>query len=317
MKLDREERSDYDLVVVASDSSLTNPRTTEVNVTVHVNDLNDNSPIFSQEMASIVYIPDNAQPGQFVFGASAVDADTGLNGKIVYQLFGDDAMKFSIKPDTGVIKCGSTFSSTKSPNFKLDIRASDSGLNQLSSTSSVEIRLRSADQFPVIRSEAKSFTFSEQVENRVFTTVAATTPKVGPAGEIQYGIAGGNTGDVFNVNSKTGEVSVGLGLDFEITNQYELWIEARDSDEPSLASVTRLQINVTDFNDNTPVFDHLIYYASILEEQFPPSPLMTSAQRVNANDQMTWDQHSKQLRVSSFIRLPTTISITQFFKSNK
>lgn len=260
-------------------------------MTVLVNDVNDNPPIFSREMPSIVYISDSIQAGQFVLGASAVDADTGLNGKIVYQLLGEDANKFSIKQDTGVIKASTALAALS--NFKLEIRASDSGVEQLSSSRTVEIRLRPADQFPVIRSDAKSFTFSEQVENRVFTTVTATSPKSGQLSEIHYGIAGGNTANVFNVNSKTGQVSIGSGLDYEITNQYELWIEARDSDDPPLASVTRLQINVTDFNDNSPVFDHVIYYASILEEQFPPSPLMTNLQRT-ANDHIGWE-HSVKL----------------------
>lgn len=292
-KLDREERSEYELVVVASDSSLTNARTAQVSVIVHVNDVNDHPPVF-REMLDIVYVPDNIEPGQFVVGASAADADIGLNGKIIYQLFGDDASKFSINQDTGVIKASTSLAASlsKLTNFKLEIRASDSGTSSLSSTNIVEIRLRPADQFPVVRSEAKSFTFSEQIENRVFTSVTATSPKAGAAGEIQYGIAGGNTGEIFQVNAKTGEVSIGKGLDFEITNQYELWIEARDSDETSLASVTRLLINVTDFNDNTPVFDHVIYYASILEEQFPPSPLMASASPRSGADHAAWENRA-------------------------
>lgn len=272
-KLDREEKSEYELIVVASDSSLTNPRSTEVNVTVTVLDANDNSPFFSKDMLTVVYVPDNTLPDQFVFGARALDADVGINSKIVYQLSGEDATKFSIKQDSGVIKATSALSPTSS--YKLEIRASDSGTNPLSSSARVEIKLRPADLFPVIRSEAKAFTFSEQVENRVFTTVSATSPKSGPAGEIRYGIAGGNTGNVFHVNSKTGEVSIGKGLDHEMTTQYELWVEARDSDNPSLASVTRFLINVTDHNDNTPVFDQSFYNASILEEQFPPQLVLT------------------------------------------
>jgi protocadherin Fat 4 len=161
----------------------------------------------------------------------------------------------------------------------------------LSSTTTVEIQSRPADQFPIIRSDAKSFTFSEQIENRVFTTVIATSPKTGAAGEIRYGIAGGNTGEVFQINSKTGEVSIGTGLDYEISTQYELWIEARDSDDTSLASVTRLLINVTDFNDNSPIFDHAIYYATILEEQFPPSPLISSHR--GGADSGSWENKIK------------------------
>lgn len=305
-KLDREERSEYELVVVASDSSLTNARSAQVTVIVHVDDVNDHPPIF-REMLDIVYVPDNIEPGQFVLGASASDADMGLNGKIIYKLFGDDANKFSVNQNTGVIKASAALASSISKlanNFRLEIRASDSGTNSLTSISVVEIRLRPADQFPIVRSEAKSFTFSEQIENRVFTSVTATSPKTGAAGGIQYGIAGGNTGEIFQVNAKTGEISIGKGLDFEITNQYELWIEARDSDETSLASVTRLLINVTDFNDNTPVFDRVIYYASILEEQFPPSPLMASTFRRGGADLVAWEHRDLQQVRKKYYYLP-------------
>ena len=276
VKLDREEQSEYRLVVLAADSSPTNPRQSSVNVTINVDDMNDNSPLFSKDLYT-VYIPDNAQAGQFVFGASAVDADVGLNSKIIYYLSGDDANRFSMKQESGVIKAAAGLQGGANTVYKLEIRASDSGLNPLSSTTRVEIRFKAADQFPVISSdgEEKAFTFSEQVENRVFTQVTATSPKSGPAAEIRYGIAGGNIGQVFRVNSKTGQVEIGRGLDYETTTQYELWIEARDSDNPPLSNVARFTINVTDFNDNTPVFDQLMYNASILEEQFPPQLVLT------------------------------------------
>ena len=198
----------------------------------------------------------------------------GLNKKIVYFLSGDDASKFSMKQESGVMRATAALATTSSV-FNLEIRASDSGVNPLSSTANVNIQLRPADQFPVIRTEPRTFTFSEQVENRVFATVSATSPKAGAVGEMRYGIAGGTTGQVFNVNSKTGEVSIGTGLDYETTTQYELWVEARDSDNPPLSSVTRFLINVTDHNDNTPIFDQSVYNASILEEQFPPQLVLT------------------------------------------
>ena len=62
-RLDREEQSEYELVVVASDSSLINPRTAYANVTITVSDVNDNAPQFSKAMPTTVYVPDNTQPG--------------------------------------------------------------------------------------------------------------------------------------------------------------------------------------------------------------------------------------------------------------
>nr|CAG4640600.1 EOG090X0007 [Eulimnadia texana] len=267
-ELDRESQKVYHLTVLATDSSPTSPRTATANVTVSITDVNDNTPRFSQDLFT-VYIPDNSQAGQFVFGSSAVDPDVGLNSKVVYYLSGDDADKFQMNQETGVVKTAKSLSSG-SAVYKLEIRATDSGSNPLSSTTKVEVRTKPANQFPVIRSEEKSFTFSEQVENQVFFTVSASSPKPGKTGEIRYGIAGGNIGEVFRVNSKTGEVEVSQGLDYETTTRYELWIEARDSDTPSLGTVTRILINVTDANDNSPIFDQAIYNASILEEQFPP-----------------------------------------------
>lgn len=119
-----------------------------------------------------------------------------------------------------------------------------------------------------------------QVENSVFTTVSATSPKSGAAGKIRYAIAGGNTGDVFDVDEGTGEVSVSRGLDFETTTRYELWVAARDSSTPPLASVARFLVNVTDANDNSPIFDQPLYNASILEEQYPPQLVLN----VHASD---------------------------------
>ena len=114
-----------------------------------------------------------------------------------------------------------------------------------------------------------------QVEKSVFTTVSATSPKEGAAGKIRYAIAGGNTGRVFAVDEETGAVSVSTGLDFETTTRYELWVAARDSSTPSLASVVRFLVNVTDANDNGPVFEQPLYNASILEEQHPPQLVLS------------------------------------------
>nr|CAG4643690.1 EOG090X0007 [Lepidurus arcticus] len=275
--LDHEKVTQYRLQVTAVDSSPTHPRSAHVNVTITVADVNDNRPKFTQNLYHAI-VPDAAAPGHFVFGASADDPDLGVNGKIVYQLSGPDADKFVIQRDTGVLKTFAGLSGNSnggSAIFRVEIRATDSGVPALSTSANLEVRLQPAALFPGVSAEEATFTLAEDTELRVLTKVTATSPKSGAKAQLSYSIAGGNVGHVFDVNNRTGQVSVVKPLDFETTRQYELWIAATDADSPALSSALKLSINVTDANDNAPIFDQVIYNASILEEQFPPQLVLT------------------------------------------
>ena len=105
----------------------------------------------------------------------------------------------------------------------------------------------------------------------MITKLRASSPKSGSAGNLKFSIAGGNLGKAFRVDPNTGEVVVADGeLDYELLAQYELWVEAQDSDVIPLRSAVQLVINVTDVNDNAPNFENLTYTAAVMEEEYPP-----------------------------------------------
>ena len=62
-KLDREETSIYHLIMVAQDSSPTEPHISVVNLTIIVKDVNDNPPKFSNYKLT-AYIPDSTTRGK-------------------------------------------------------------------------------------------------------------------------------------------------------------------------------------------------------------------------------------------------------------
>lgn len=62
MPLDREATAVYYFTMVARDSSPTELRIAAVNLTIYVNDANDNAPRFSSTQYS-AYIPETAKPG--------------------------------------------------------------------------------------------------------------------------------------------------------------------------------------------------------------------------------------------------------------
>lgn len=66
VSFDREVQERYDLVIAASDSSLSESKTTLVNLTVHIDDLNDNAPAFDHDR-TVVHLPDPTEPGKNEF----------------------------------------------------------------------------------------------------------------------------------------------------------------------------------------------------------------------------------------------------------
>ncbi|KAL1139777.1 hypothetical protein AAG570_006754, partial [Ranatra chinensis] len=285
--LDREETSVYYLTFVAHDCSLTEPKAKAVNLTITVTDENDNAPVF-ETTSYTVHVPDRTQPGQFVFGAKAVDIDDGANSRIVYSLGGIDSKKFVMDPTTGVIKAGEELRLDDKRGggekiYNLRIEATDCGKEPKMATVTLTVKLMPVPLFPTIRTpKTTHYTLPEDVAaGRVITRISATSPKPGAAGVIRFAIAGSNIGDALRIDPNTGEVLVaGGGLDYETAPLYEVWVEARDSDNPPLRSVLQLLINVTDSNDNAPVMDSALYNPSILEEELPSQKVVT----IKAND---------------------------------
>lgn len=281
--LDREETEIYYFTVMAQDSSTTEPRATAVNLTIIVNDENDNSPSFSSTKYE-VHISDHTKVDQFVFGAKALDDDIGINSKILYTLAGEHALNFSINPETGVIKAAQDLFNSPTKVFNLEIEAADGGMKSRKTSTELRVFLKPDHLFPTFTSAAKTrFVLAENVEHgKLVARFKATSPKKGST--VRYAIAGGNIGEALTIDKNTGEVHVdGKGLDYETLPLYEVWIEAKDSDVPPLRTVLQLTINVTDANDNFPVFSNNLYNASILEEESPPPQLVVKVSATDAD----------------------------------
>ena len=64
----------------------------------------------------------------------------------------------------------------------------------------------------------------------------------------------------------SGVISVSGELDYEMTREYILKIEARDRGDPPLSSHCTVNIILLDYNDNTPMFGQEKYSAIISED---------------------------------------------------
>ena len=91
------------------------------------------------------------------------------------------------------------------------------------------------------------------------TNVSATDGDTGSSinRQLVYSILGG-AGNTFSIHSLTGDITVLSPPDYETKKMYTLDIQAKDQANPAssrLAGVSKVEITITDENDNTPTFD--------------------------------------------------------------
>jgi hypothetical protein len=87
-------------------------------------------------------------------------------------------------------------------------------------------------------------------------------------------------GEAFSIESNTGRVQVIGQIDYEIIQEYHLWIQAAESGPSQISSYAEVVIAVEDVNDNAPRFTKPLYNVTILEDAMFNSPVVT----VKAND---------------------------------
>ncbi|GFN76593.1 cadherin-related tumor suppressor-like [Plakobranchus ocellatus] len=271
--LDRELEDRYNLVVVATDQGIP-PKSAFVEVKVIVEDDNDHAPEFGNSSYTAVMY-DSSNTADFVVGVTAVDQDSGNNGRVHYTLEGPDKTFFHVNSATGVITQAGRgpLLQTQRGTFTFTVRAADLGKNPLNSTASVVVTLSPTPTTDRPR-------FSDLQEYRVTENAGVGTPVTtvkaisSTGGGVTYHIAGGNVNKAFSLNSETGHITVANRIDYEVTNMFELWLEARDKGGSHLSTFQKLMIYVDDQNDNSPIFTQAVFSAELEENCLKGTPVI-------------------------------------------
>ncbi|KAL4230607.1 Protocadherin Fat 4 [Mactra antiquata] len=263
MVLDREDDDQYSLEVVAMDTSLL-PLSATTSVVVYIDDINDNAPQFS----SSSYTCDLRLPapiGTFVVGVTASDADSGVNRLVEYSLSNSDASYFNVDKTTGVITVRQSLVQGKTYNFK--VTATDKGSPVKSSSVPVSVTTTgssgvSPPTFDPVPNDLKVLE-NLPLEHNIVTVTARSSSN----SRITYSIAGGNLANAFGINSSTGRIYVNGTIDYELLQQYHLWIQAVESGSLQVSSNVEVVIDIEDVNDNAPKFTKTLYEVSVLEDK--------------------------------------------------
>ncbi len=215
----------YDIVVTAFDGT----NVTNKSVSITVNNLNDNAPVFTS--AASTSVNENTAVGTVVYDANATDADNLTS--LVYSISGTDAADFSIDSATGEVRF------VASPNheapadangnnvYDIVVTASD-GTNATNKSVSITVNNLN-DNAPAFTSGATA-SIEEHSASGIIVYNASTTDA--DLDTVSYSLTGVDA-QLFNINS-SGAVSFNVQPDFEApsdndgNNVYDFTVVAND-----------------------------------------------------------------------------------------
>ncbi|XP_027900863.1 protocadherin Fat 3a isoform X3 [Xiphophorus couchianus] len=263
--LDRETNPNYRLTAKATDGG---GRWCRAEVQLVVTDVNDNPPLFTLSQYYVSVYEDTPVKA-LLTRIHAVDPDEGPGRMVVYSLADSAGGFFSIDEFTGIVVLEHILDREVQPTHQITVRASDQGSPRpLFSLVNITITVLDInDNPPVFERRDLLATVPEDVGvGTEVLRVHAASKDIGTNAEISYSIRSGNEHRRFYIHPLTGAILVALPLDYDTCKDYFLTVEARDGGTPPLSAITTLNINLTDVNDNAPVFSHALYTAVVPED---------------------------------------------------
>ncbi|XP_056327798.1 protocadherin beta-11-like isoform X4 [Danio aesculapii] len=274
--LDREKQGEHSLILTAVDGG-DPPRSGTVKIIVNLLDANDNSPIFTDTMYK-TSVAENAVKGTIITKVSAFDADQGYNSNVTYSFthIGEDAAHlFRIGASTGDITLTGNLDYESVQQYELNLQAKDPwGLTGASKLVIDVVDVN--DNSPVIT--MTSFSGKIQEDSPAGTVVALISVQdldSGKNGQVRLGLEQNSPFTIKPSPRKYYTLVTDAPLDREKVSSFNLTLIATDEGSPSLFSKITISLDVTDINDNAPVFSQREYKTYILENNSPGVSLLT------------------------------------------
>ncbi|XP_063045476.1 protocadherin beta-15 [Engraulis encrasicolus] len=263
--LDRETHAAFNITITAVDSGSPPLYSSKV-IPITVSDVNDNAPVFSQELYTVT-IPENKPQGTPVIRVAAQDKDFGSNAKIHYSLQLKDAdpataALLSINAETGEIFTSLPFDYETASHFQTVVRACDMGNPSLCSNCNVRVFVSDQnDNAPVILYPVQSSNFI--AEDRVplaapkgylVTKVVAVDADAGHNAWLSYRIIKATDTELFSVGLHCGEIRTLRQFYEDDEAKHTLEVLVEDNGPQALSATATVSIAL---GDSLPVVDEM------------------------------------------------------------
>ncbi|XP_053253384.1 protocadherin beta-16-like [Podarcis raffonei] len=268
--LDREKEPHFGLTLTAVDGGEPQ-KTGTVRINIDVLDNNDNFPQFSHNEYK-VRLKENSPRGTLVFKVEATDLDFGSNAQITYS-FHRVSEKiynlFHLNEMTGEITILGQVDYEKETSYDMNIRATDGG--GLSGHCKVLVEIEDVnDNVPEV--SVISITGSIQEDSPPDTVVAlfsVTDQDSGDNGRTMCSVETNLPFALKRTMDNYYQLVVQSPLDREKVQEYNITITAVDQGSPRLTSTRIINVQISDINDNPPVFEKSSCEMQIRENNIP------------------------------------------------
>nr|XP_056718900.1 protocadherin beta-16-like [Euleptes europaea]XP_056722689.1 protocadherin beta-16-like [Euleptes europaea] len=269
-QLDREEQSHFPLILSATDGGIPK-RTGTAKLIIDVLDINDNAPHFHQSLYK-VKLMENSPLDTLVTKVEANDQDLGTNAEITYsfsQVPENVLRSFKLSKHTGELTVAGTIDYEEERNYEINIKASDGGGLSAYCKVIVEVEDRNDNAPEVTLTSLTSPLPEDSPPDTVVALFSVTDQDSGDNGRTACTTEANLPFMLKASENNYYQLVTQQPLDRESVSEYNITITATDKGSPRLSSRRIINVQISDVNDNSPIFEKSTYEMQIRENNIP------------------------------------------------
>ncbi|XP_063817808.1 protocadherin-15 isoform X1 [Pseudophryne corroboree] len=253
VKLDREIRDYYELIVEATDGAQTDPRRSTITLVIKVIDIDDNSPVFTNS-SYVVSVPENMVPGTVFLQVQAKDADLGAN--VTYRIRSQEVLQlFTMNSSSGELSLLKPLDyesfTGKEAVYVFLVEAFDATGSMPPGIATVTVRVKDMNDYSPVFNKAIywGMVAPDAIKGTVIVTVTAEDydPPGTPASHVRYKVDVVRfpySASIFDVEENTGRVVTRVNLNEDPSTIFTLVVIAYDDGDPVKSNSTMVIITV-------------------------------------------------------------------------
>ncbi|XP_056455869.1 protocadherin alpha-8-like isoform X4 [Gadus chalcogrammus] len=311
--LDREKQSIVKLTLTAEDGGKP-PRSGTLQITVNVEDVNDNVPLFDKSLYKAMVF-ENTPQGTRVLTVHANDLDEGLHSEIVYSFINHDNDNFvdvfAIDSATGVITVKGTLDHERNNAIEIRVQAKDKGSTPRASHCKVLVEVTDVNDNPPIISITSLVDRIREDASRdtMVGLISVKDNDSGKNGMVDVRLTDNVPFVIKNTYKNHYSLVVDGALDREKASEYNVSIIATDEGNPPLTSTSVIAVLISDVNDNPPLFLESIVHIFVKENSNFGTVIYTMKaddDDINENAKVTFsllDKDNKIHQIASILNI--------------
>nr|DAA06590.1 TPA_inf: protocadherin beta 13 [Anolis carolinensis] len=268
--LDRGKDPFFGLTLTAVDGGIPQ-RTGTVKINIKVLDNNDNSPHFTQSEYK-VRLKENSPRDTLVTKVEARDLDFGSNAEIKYffHRVPDEVLGlFHLNEMTGDITVFGEIDYEKETSYDMSIKATDGGGLSGHCKAFIEVEDVNDNAPEVSIISLKNIIPEDSPLETVVALFSVTDEDSGDNGKTSCSVEMTLPFVLKATKNNFYQLVIQTPLDRENVSEYNVTITAIDRGSPRLTSTSIIHIQISDVNDNTPVFEKSLFEMRLQENNIP------------------------------------------------